>query len=285
MAVYPVAAWLPVTGLDKDPVIIPVGVILHVDGGNASSLYEYFNGPSGGVESNLFVNKKGHWEQYRDTTRQADAQAAGNGWWANGKFYGYNSVESQGKCDGTGWNDIQFEELATFLAWHHKTHGTPLRQCRNAKDKGIGYHAQFESWNPNNHACPCPERIKQIPALIARAQQIVDGLDKIKMGTFIEPEGTMPGDGVYFVDERGVWPVNKPRWDFLVSKGVKVETIKRDVYTALVKWANPQRVPTKEEIATAVLDALPVAQTGGLTKEQVNEAVVEGLKHLGITVA
>lgn len=255
MARYPVAAWLPVTGIENDPVIIPVGVILHVDGGNASSLYHYFNGPSGGIESNLFVNKKGHWEQYRDTTRQADAQAAGNGWWAGGKFYGYNSVETQGRCDGTGWNAFQFEELATFLAWHHKTHGTPLRQCRNAKDSGIGYHAQFEAWNPNNHACPCPERIKQIPALIARAQQIVDELDEIKMGFYTPSGDSKPGDGIVYVDGTGCYHVDYYQWNYALAKeGNRTKVIDRSRWQALQDRAQAPRASIAQ--IKALLDKL-----------------------------
>lgn len=175
MARYPKARWLPVTGLSNDPVIIPVGVILHIDGGNASSLYEYFNGPSGGIESTLFVNKQGNWEQFRDTTNEADANADGNSWiGSDGKRYGFNSVETQGTCNDSGWNDIQLKELAEFLAWHHEVHGTKLVLATGSHGHGVGYHKQFPGWNPNGHECPCDSRVAQIPELLRRANDIVN---------------------------------------------------------------------------------------------------------------
>lgn len=186
MPVYPKADWMPVAGLESDPVIIPWGVVLHVDGGNASSLYSTFQAneqpgaPNHGVEATIFVNKSLRWEQYRDTTRQADAQFGGNGWvGSDGRFYGYNSMESQGVC-GERWTPGMCEEISQFLAWHHTTHGTPLTLCRGPKDRGIGYHSQFPEWNLTNHACPCKERIAQIPAIITRAIAITNGADMLE---------------------------------------------------------------------------------------------------------
>lgn len=287
MALYPKAKWLPVVGLQNDPVIIPIGVILHVDGGNAGSLYNYFNGPSGGIESTLFVNKKRVWEQFRDTTREADAQAAGNSWVAgDGKRYGFNSIETQGIASEP-WTPEQMEELAEFLAWHHKTHGTPLRVCRNPKDSGVGYHRLFPGWNPDNHECPGDKRVAQVPELLKMAQAIVDGIGAIKMGTFVEPEGKLPADGVYYVDEQGVWPVNKARWDFLMAQGgVTLKTISRTTYNALINFANPQSVPTVEEIAAGVVAKLPPVAGGSAPSiEQITAAFVSVVGSTKLTVS
>jgi hypothetical protein len=290
MARYPKAKWLPVSGLERDPVIEPIGVILHVDGGNSSSLFNYFNGPSQGVESNFFLNKIGIWEQYRDSTREADAQAAGNSWTAGAKRYGYISVETQGYATGA-WNNIQIKELAYFLVWAHITHDIPLVLCNTAKSPGIGYHRQFDAWNPNNHVCPGNDRVAQIPDLINLAKALVNG-DVPLMGTFVEPEGKLPNDGVYYIDEQGVWPVNYPRFEFLKPT---VKTIPRAQYSRLLAYANPQtglsassvealltkHFLTPEEaivaIAQAVVKALPPAQVGGLTPADVEAALIRVL--------
>jgi len=287
MARYPKAKWLPVSGSANDPTIRPIGVILHVDGGNSSSLYRYFNGPSGGIESTLFVNKKGAWEQYRDTTQEADAQAAGNSWVAsNGIRYGYTSVETQGVGGSDPWNAIQLAELAEFLVWHHKIHGTPLELCIGPKDSGIGYHALFSAWNPNNHECPGTARIKQVPGLIRLARELLVAPIKEKvMGTFIYPAGpAQPGDGIYYVDEQGVWPVNAPRWSFLTKKGTAKEALPRAEYAALVSYANPQQFPDAAEVAAEVIKRLPTTSGGAAPSiEEIRAVVVQVVN--GIKVA
>ena len=170
---YPKAAWRPVIGLSNDPAITPVGVILHVDGGNSSSLFRYFNGLSGGVESHLFLTDKGTWEQYRDTEREADANYRGNSWVGfDGKRYGFISVETRGLADGT-WNDTMLEELKAFLLWAHTTHGIPLRVAPGYHEAGVGYHVMFgagpdtNSWsNATGKVCPGPNRIRQFREIL-----------------------------------------------------------------------------------------------------------------------
>ena len=82
MARAPFAYWRPIPS-KTDPKIVPIGVILHVDAGNAASLSEYFGGadgtgPSKGIESHFYIRRDGHVEQYRDTEQEADANYKGN---------------------------------------------------------------------------------------------------------------------------------------------------------------------------------------------------------------
>ena len=56
MARAPFAAWRPIPSA-TDPKIVPIGVILHVDAGNAASLYEYFGGADGNGPDCGFVAK------------------------------------------------------------------------------------------------------------------------------------------------------------------------------------------------------------------------------------
>lgn len=59
MAIYPAAKLRNIPPGVNDPAIIAMGAILHVDAANSGSLYSYFNGPSGGIESHFFIRKDG----------------------------------------------------------------------------------------------------------------------------------------------------------------------------------------------------------------------------------
>jgi hypothetical protein len=126
--------------------------VLHVAVSEAPSLFDYFNGPSGGVESHFYVRRDGTTEQYRDTGFEADAQAQGNPF--------FISVETQGMGAGE-WTPEQLATLKALIAWAHVQHGFPLRIAPGWASPGVGYHSQFPQWNPNAHACPGVDRIRQ----------------------------------------------------------------------------------------------------------------------------
>jgi len=164
MARAPFAYWRPIPS-KTDPVIEPIGVILHVDGGNARSLYHWFNGPSGGIESHFHVDRDGHTEQYRDTNQEADANYLGNSFFRNGKRVGFISVETQGYAHGE-WTDAQLESIKRILTWVADTH--PLVELREApawNEPGVGYHVMWGApgaWtNASGKVCPGPDRINQ----------------------------------------------------------------------------------------------------------------------------
>lgn len=164
MPVPPFAAARLIPAGANDPTIIPVGIILHVDAGNALSLHDYFNGPSGGIESHAHVQKLGRVEWYRDTTKEADANHLGNSWiGADGRRYGYISIETQGLGPGE-WTPAQIETIKRIILWAHEVHGVPLRACRDPKDPGIGFHTMWGApgaWTPVSKSCPGPDRIEQ----------------------------------------------------------------------------------------------------------------------------
>lgn len=175
MAIYPAAKYRPVVGESKDPPIIPIGAILHVDAVNARSLYNYFNGPSGGIESHFHIPALASdpIEQYRDTGREADANYRGNSWiGADGRRYGFISIETQGYADGI-WNDVQLPRIFQLLQWLSTTHTFPLRRAPAYRSPGIGYHVMFgsgegtNSWsNARGKVCPGPRRIAQFNDII-----------------------------------------------------------------------------------------------------------------------
>lgn len=164
MPVPPFAIQRLIAAGSSDPDIIPIGIILHVDAGNALSLFNYFNGPSGGIESHAHVQLLGRTEWYRDTGKEADANYKANSFiGADGRRYGYISIETQGFGPGK-WTTAQLEAIKQIILWAHEVHGIPLRACKGPKDPGIGFHIMWGSpgeWTPVSKSCPGPERIQQ----------------------------------------------------------------------------------------------------------------------------
>jgi hypothetical protein len=163
MAIYPAAKLRNIPPGVNDPAIIAMGAILHVDAANSGSLYSYFNGPSGGIESHFFVRKDGVVEQYRDTKYEADANYHANSFVKGGKTYGYISIETQGFASGE-WNAAQLAEIKKLLVWLSHTHNFPLKKCATPADPGVGWHVMFGApgpWTPHAKVCPGPDRVKQ----------------------------------------------------------------------------------------------------------------------------
>ena len=169
MALYPKAKYRPVVGLVNDPPIIPIGVILHTRVGTGPSLFDYFNGPSGGIESHFYLTFDGHWEQYRDTEREADANLHANSFiGSDGKRYGFLSIETEGFATDE-WSPTQLAEIEAFLLWAHTTHGIPLRVCPAWNQAGIGYHTMWGApgpWTPVAKDCPGAKRINQFNTVL-----------------------------------------------------------------------------------------------------------------------
>jgi hypothetical protein len=92
--------------------------------------------------------------------------------------------------------DEQVEACAQILAWAHKVHGVPLQLCPDSRpgSRGLAYHRQGidgnfgpgtaypargrvsggEVWTSSpGKVCPGDARINQLPAILARAKQII----------------------------------------------------------------------------------------------------------------
>lgn len=163
MALCPFARHRLIPPGSNDPRIIPVGAVLHVDAGNASSLYDYFSGPSGGIESHFHVQLDGDIEQYRDTAYEADANYRGNSWVSGGRRYGLISIETQGYEYGE-WTTAQLASIKRLLRWLADTHDFPLQKAPGWQGPGVGYHVMFGApgpWTPEAKSCPGDRRIEQ----------------------------------------------------------------------------------------------------------------------------
>lgn len=158
-----------VGSLINDPRLDVVhGIIYHVTGTNVSPL-NFFDGPSKGIESHFYIPKTADdpKEQYRDTTREADANFKANSWiGSDGKRHGFLSVETQG-LGGGKWTKYQLDELKELTLITAKKHDYPLRKCGSYHGHGVGYHTLFSEWsNVSGKTCPGPERKVQFEEII-----------------------------------------------------------------------------------------------------------------------
>ncbi len=148
----------------NDPAITPVGGVLHVAVSEAESLYPYFNGPSGGVESHFYVRRDGTIEQYRSIYFEADANYKGNSFLRGGKTCGLLSIETQGMGAGE-WTADQLASMKKIILWAHAEADVPIDVIKTWDGDGWGYHTMFGApgpWTPAaGKTCPGPDRIKQ----------------------------------------------------------------------------------------------------------------------------
>ena len=158
MALYPAAVKRLIPPGPNDAPIKPRVVILHVADTEAASLHDYFNGPSGGVESHFYIRRDGSVEQYRDTARQADANVMANDFAI--------SIETQGMAAGE-WTPQQLDAIKALLTWCHDTHSIPLTVPKTWDGSGVGYHILFEAqWDQRGASCPGPDRINQFNTVL-----------------------------------------------------------------------------------------------------------------------
>ena len=163
---YPKAEQKRIPAGVNDPHIVPSMAILHVAVSTASSLHDYFNGPSGGVESHFYIRKDGTVEQYRSVRREADANYRANSYVVGGVRMGAVSIETAGFGNGR-WTRKQMKAIKALLLWLHEEHGIRLAppvapQPLNKEQGGVSYHTRFKSWsNVAGKTCPGPSRIMQ----------------------------------------------------------------------------------------------------------------------------
>lgn len=200
MARYPGAAWKPL-GPDwaSQPRMRAFDIVcIHTMVGGLEGTDAQFrvtNGPGfSGLESHFGTDANGRVYQWQDTDYQAEAN--GNGNWH------IISIENAdwgapfptwGGSDVPAFTDAQIEAIAQICAWAHLTHGIPLELIPDSKPgrRGIAPHrwgvpgfvvAGGELWSTvNRKACPGDRRIAQLPQIIARAIQIVNGEDDMPL--------------------------------------------------------------------------------------------------------
>jgi hypothetical protein len=196
----------------------------------------------------------------------------------------------------------QVESIARICAWAHDTHGIPLVPCPDSKptSRGIAYHRQGIDGNWAGYAfsglvpggevwtfatgkvCPGDRRIKQIPAIIARAKEIIEEED---MPTLDEIEGLLTKKrGEYgFGSSTPVSIANIGAHSYAWGALKAAQRMEEEQAKQATRLANIERAVGGGPIDVAELAAqlsrlltgpiiAELADIAGLTSEQVEEA-------------
>lgn len=133
--------------------------------------------------------KSGRIGQSRDTAFQSAANLHGN--------HRVLSIENEDAAQDVPLSPEQVEACARILAWAHRVHGVPLQLCPDSRpgSRGLAYHRQGidgnfgtfrfpgrvsggEVWSSSfGKVCPRDVRIAQLPDILARAKQLIEGDD------------------------------------------------------------------------------------------------------------
>jgi len=163
----------------------------HTMVGSLDGTDAYFRKIAPGVNSHFGVGHDGTIYQWVDTAFRSGANLNGN--------YHIVSVETAdfgpgfpawNTNDGSAvpaWTPAQIQANARIAAWANQEHGIPIELIPDARPerRGNGYHRQgvpgymvpgAEKWsNATGKVCPGNRRIVQIPAVLDRSRQIVNG--------------------------------------------------------------------------------------------------------------
>lgn len=145
------------------------GLVVHIAEGSYEGTISWQKNPDANVSSHFVVDYDGKIAQVVDDATTAWTQRAGNGHWL--------SVENAGFTPHP-LTPAQVEANARLLAYGHKTRGWPLQIALDPNGYGLGHHSMGCNWPSGawGHCdCPGPNIIAQKPAIVARAQQIING--------------------------------------------------------------------------------------------------------------
>jgi len=151
------------------------GVVVHITEGWFEGTISWQRNPSSRVSSHFVVGRGGQVAQVVDTDVTAWTQRAGNGRWLSIEFEGFTRGH---RLNPGGWERLssaQVEAAAQILARAHRAYGVPLQLANSPSGRGLGYHSMgAPAWGHSQ--CPGPDIIAQRAAIVARAQQIVRGV-------------------------------------------------------------------------------------------------------------
>lgn len=238
-----IAEWRgPVLHHSTDAIKDHMYVVIHTADGTYEGTIAWQKNKDADNSSHFVVDVDGKIAQVNDTAIESGAQILGNPYSI--------AIENAGN-ENTPLTQYQIEANARILAKAHLVHGIPLQLTGRVGTPGLGHHSMgAESGVRWGHsACP-GELIKaQKPAILARAQQIVAGIDL--------------GDNMFLRTSNGSI--------YLAAGGAVVQVLAAElggispqswvtVPQSLVDRAiaaSSGTAPTAAEIASAVVAALP----------------------------
>lgn len=278
---YPHARLRLIPAGSSDPPIIPVGVILHVAVSEAASLHDYFAGRSGGIESHAYITRGGVFEQYREFTREADANYRANSFVRDGRRYGFLSVETQGLERGR-WDPPQLDAIKAFLVWAAREYDFPLRPCPGPYAAGVGYHVMFGApgpWTPVAKTCPGPDRVRQFHEVLV--PWMAGGAEEDDMPA---PKDWTKADWQAFDDHvfDTVW-----RRDALANRSATGKPDEGNPTwqpASFLEWGRVQGLHVVARLAALEGVLTRLAERSGITAEEIRAIIAEEVVRVQVTI-
>ena len=144
------------------------------------------------LATQFYVDDRGGVEQFCSSDRASAHCKDGNGH-RLGIETEDDKPQTAAQANAGTWTLQQCERIADLIAWGNLLHGIPIREMRTSRrtDTGVGYHRlgvpsiaggqdgwpDGEVWTAvPGKPCPGDRRIAQVPAIVARAAVIADGV-------------------------------------------------------------------------------------------------------------
>lgn len=174
-----IAEWVgPTVNCNKNGMVEQRGLVLHIAQGSYEGTIGWQKNPTAQVSSHFIAAKDGRLAQMVDTHDRAWTQIEGNGHWL--------SVENEGFVPD-GLSAGQIEAAAQILARAHREYSVPLVVATSPDQRGLGHHSMGAENGVNwgHPSCPGSTIIAQKPAIVARAKEIVGGVEEDEMKTLV----------------------------------------------------------------------------------------------------
>lgn len=169
------------------------GVVVHIASGYYEGTIAWQMNPAVDVSSHFVVGRDGRRAQVVDTNDTAWTERDGNPDWLSIEFEGF-APDDPLHASHPGWErltDQQIDAGAQLLARAHVEWGFPLQLATSPAGYGLGYHSMGAEHGINWGHLHCPgEAVKeQLPEMLARAEQIINGTngDEDEMGMWQGP--------------------------------------------------------------------------------------------------
>lgn len=187
-----VAAWAgPIPNCGPGAMSAHMGVVIHTAEGSYAGTDSWQRNPAAEVGSHFLTAKDGRVEQLIDTDIRSWCQVAGNDAWISIENEGYGS---RGESLSAG----QQEACARILAKAHTVYGVPLQVSNSPSTPGLGWHGMGGAAWGGHYDCPGTAIKAQLPAIVARAAEIIGGDDmtpeqEAKLQTVLEVATRLEG--------------------------------------------------------------------------------------------
>lgn len=151
------------------------GLVVHIAQGYYEGTIAWQKNPDANVSSHFIVagavdapkgTPDGKLAQMVDTATAAWTQRSGNGHWL--------SIECAGFVPSP-LSSAQIESIAQIYANGVKVYKWPLQLAGSPSGRGLGYHSMGCNQGWGHCDCPGPNIINQLPAILERAKQIING--------------------------------------------------------------------------------------------------------------